>query len=524
MKQFYKIALMFVIGTALNFTYGQVQVNINDVMVNYQTTVTNCNTIDFGTTTNNNLSFSVTLIKPSNMVVGTGTLKVMFKYDYSYSGSQIGAIVSIPDNWSNNTQIGATINADIFASNIKVSGSSVYVEYESSGGVKYTSCEYPLIKTPPPTFTLSSSVNSIDCGTSTPVAFTITNVHNSPGYWEYLWNVGSGWNMSGTFTTTTNTISLIPVSYPLGQVKVTPIRNNHYYSQLSKSIGLNSFRPSISFQGNTVFCSTGTYTVDLSGVPSNVITNWSISANNTANIVSSTNTSVTINVYSNTGKFDLTANVVNSCGQSRTFSRRFWVGAPRIYHDNDFFDADLGTPESMILCQNYLHDDNNKKTIFTNGLDLGSQWEFQSLSNNFYWSRDNNVIYFRPYQLGAISFKVRVSNSSCGWSDWVTYNMTVISCTPFNPPSMKSLSQKTYKAYPNPSNDVVYIELKDTENPPLAETRITGKLYDLMGNLKSNVQIINNQAMFSVQGLNTGIYVLRIDIDGTIESHNIAVE
>lgn len=46
-----------------------------------------------------------------------------------------------------------------------------------------------------------------------------------------------------------------------------------------------------------------------------------------------------------------------------------------------------------------------------------------------------------------------------------------------------------------------------------------------MGNLKSTVQIINNQATFSVQGLNTGVYLLKIYIDGQeTETHNIAVQ
>lgn len=77
------------------------------------------------------------------------------------------------------------------------------------------------------------------------------------------------------------------------------------------------------------------------------------------------------------------------------------------------------------------------------------------------------------------------------------------------------------------SNDVVYIDSVDNEYQSMAatmtESSITGELYDLMGNLKSTVQIINNQASFSVQGLNTGIYALRIDINGTIESHTVVV-
>jgi hypothetical protein len=40
---------------------------------------------------------------------------------------------------------------------------------------------------PPPTFTLSSSTTSIDCNSTAPITFTITNVNNSPGTLTYNW-------------------------------------------------------------------------------------------------------------------------------------------------------------------------------------------------------------------------------------------------------------------------------------------------------------------------------------------------
>lgn len=528
MKQFYKIALMFVIGTTLNFTYGQVQVTINDVMVNSQTTVTNCNTIDFGTTTNNTLSFYFTLKKPLTMSVGHSKLKVMLR-PYPTSEYMLTEINILPDYWSdynNESRFDGTITANVSASSVAVSGSSVYLEFESYSNIKYSSCQYPIIKTPVPTFTLSSSVNSIDCGTSTPVAFTVTNVHNSPGYWEYLWNVGSGWNMSGMFTTTTNTISLTPVSYPLGQVKVTPIRNNHYYSQLSKSIGLNSFNAVISFQqGESISCSSGgVYIFNLSGVESNYTTNWSVS-NNLANIISSTNSSVTLQV-NNSGGFNIIAYVSNSCGQTKRVTKSVWTGIPEVSYPPSCFQPQIGE-DCFQMCRSIHLSMDNKVEVDVKGLNLISNyldWEWEKLTSNFDWTTDNNIAYLQPYQVGNISFRVRAKNI-CGWSDWLYYQISVINCGS-GPGGMFSMSeqQSFYKVYPNPSNDVVYIELEDSENPPFVENQITGKLYDLMGNLKSNVQIINNQAIFSVQGLNTGIYVLRIDIDGTIEIHNIAVE
>lgn len=81
-----------------------------------------------------------------------------------------------------------------------------------------------------------------------------------------------------------------------------------------------------------------------------------------------------------------------------------------------------------------------------------------------------------------------------------------------------------YIVYPNPANNVVHIEWKDNKSKLLKDISVTGELFDLMGQSKSIVQIIDQKATFSVKGLNKGIYVLKIYINGRIESHLIAVE
>ncbi len=58
-----RILLMIIAIFSIN-TFGQTT-TINSVYVNNQTTVTNCNLIDIGTTTSNNLTFYFTLSKPT---------------------------------------------------------------------------------------------------------------------------------------------------------------------------------------------------------------------------------------------------------------------------------------------------------------------------------------------------------------------------------------------------------------------------------------------------------------------------
>lgn len=89
---------------------------------------------------------------------------------------------------------------------------------------------------------------------------------------------------------------------------------------------------------------------------------------------------------------------------------------------------------------------------------------------------------------------------------------------------LRVANNNLFKIYPNPSNDIVNIEVRDTSNLPEKGALISGELFDMMGQPKSKVEIINNKATFSVSGLNKGIYVLKIYINDVIENHQIAVE
>lgn len=61
-------------------------------------------------------------------------------------------------------------------------------------------------------------------------------------------------------------------------------------------------------------------------------------------------------------------------------------------------------------------------------------------------------------------------------------------------------------------------------NQPEKEAKISGELFDLMGQSKSKVVIIDNKATLSVVGLNKGIYVMKIFMNDQTESHQIIVE
>lgn len=126
--------------------------------------------------------------------------------------------------------------------------------------------------------------------------------------------------------------------------------------------------------------------------------------------------------------------------------------------------------------------------------------------------RNNCILKLLNY--GSTGVRVRARNSGCGWGRWeyLTFNIS---------PSIGG--QTVYRVFPNPATDIVNVDLENPEVIPSTTDIITGELFDLMGYSKGEVSINNNQATFSVSGLNTGIYVLKIFINGVPESHQIAV-
>ena len=144
-------------------------------------------------------------------------------------------------------------------------------------------------------------------------------------------------------------------------------------------------------------------------------------------------------------------------------------------------------------------------------------WEWEPLDNLINVNYAGNKGQVVPLQVGSSNFRVRAKNT-CGWSDWIYYYGFDITDCPFN-----FRTSTIYTVYPNPSNDIVNIELKDSKIKP-SKTIITGELFDVMGQSRRKVAIKNNRASLSVSGLQKGIYILKINIDGKVEDHQVIVE
>lgn len=274
--------------------------------------------------------------------------------------------------------------------------------------------------------------------------------------------------------------------------------------------------------GPETLCTSATY----SGPNGGTFSNWTITQG--ANLVTLTGngtSNITLTALANVfGQVTLTYNTGDNgarCGNI-TLTKTIWVGLPQF---NEFTFGSGLSQNPCIAPIDCLTSGLPSTEIFASFSGL-STIEFNN-NANWEWVRYNNFIFLNssrnraticPLAIGNSGFKVRVKNA-CGWSEWVDYpSFDITSCS-----DNGIFSSNIYTVYPNPSQDIVTIDLRDQNNQPDNTKKITIELFNILGITKSKIQINNNKATFSVAGLTKGIYVLKIYINDQVESHQIAV-
>jgi hypothetical protein len=168
---------------------------------------------------------------------------------------------------------------------------------------------------------MSATPNSITCGSTVPVTFTI-NPPSISGITGYTWNLGNAnnWFYQGSpaqpsITTLSNTITLTPVcgakiASPTGVVNVSNSGNNCNLNIPAAAFTIAT--PSLSIQGSPVICS-GTQNYALMGFPCNATNIWSIEpSSGVASLNSNTGANTSISRLS-VGNILLNAKVT-ACG------------------------------------------------------------------------------------------------------------------------------------------------------------------------------------------------------------------
>ncbi len=274
--------------------------------------------------------------------------------------------------------------------------------------------------------------------------------------------------------------------------------------------------------GNETLCTAGVFSVPSGGTTYT----WSITEGSYLVSLSGNDLPAVTLTNNNAGSGYVTLLVTygNTICGNLTLTKRIWVGKPVVNLPMDCWNSTPTTPNCFSICQQIEMTTSNYVFVEAQGLDAISNqydsWEWQKITDNFDLSPYANSAYINPLSylqpVGYLGYRVRVKNA-CGWSDWFENYLAVDDCS-------NGGGQNRYSVFPNPSKDIINIELTDKTNMPNTKSEITGELFDIMGQSKRKVQIKNNTASLPVAGLAKGIYVLNITIDGKVEGHQVIVE
>lgn len=185
---------------------------------------------------------------------------------------------------------------------------------------------------PAPSFTLTPSSQTISCGSSVPLTFTVTgsNIPNGATV-SYNWNLGAnnGWNHNGSaapstiMSGATNSLTLTPVCGTVqNNISVTATVNGTNYNTNSTAISYS--QPSLSIIGNSSLCN-GSADYIINGLVCNSSVVWTAPPSNLATLSSFTTSPTTLTYGGSSGNFTLTANVT-SCGVTNPVTLPVRVG------------------------------------------------------------------------------------------------------------------------------------------------------------------------------------------------------
>lgn len=496
-------------------SYAQITTTIDQIFVNSQTTVTNCSTINFGSTQSNSLTFYYTLSKGSSQAVGDGTVTIYLKFSSS-SNPTLKTSVNIPASFWSPTQYQNTIACNIAESEVQVSGSSIYIEFNN--GSQYKSCEYPITKTQVPIFTLSPISTTVGCGSTSQYTFSVANVYNSPGTLTYLWST-SGW--SGTVNSSLSSVTLTPSSLTSlpSNVTVTPYLNGVAQPTKTCTVTRAPFSSNATISGSSTLCSSSTYTINglLAGQS---VTSWSLSNPAKATLSGTTGNSTTVTKIGD-GSVTLTATITNSCNQTTTKSINLLLGTTNppspISGPTSVATGALVTYSvpSVPGATSYLWYLPYPYDTVTNFNYSGQRWQKRTNS-----SSSNSIQVFTG--LGGISGLIQVmAVNGCGTSGARTLNVAHGGGGGAIPRMALPDKNTAIKIYPNPATNIVNLELDQNIKP---DSNVKALLLDSQGTELKNVEIVNSTAKINVENLPSGFYVVSLNIDGKIENHKLYIE
>ncbi len=267
--------------------------------------------------------------------------------------------------------------------------------------------------------------------------------------------------------------------------------------------------------GFQTICLTATYSLPTAA---GTIYNWTVVQNNGSLVsVAGANTpNVTLTrVNALNGSITLNLTITSPCGTSN-FTRNIWVGLP-----TNNYTVTRYNKCNFQLSPRY----NDPSATYL--------WEYVSGTggaidpNEMFINQMGNNVSFDVYENFTVTFQLTVTNPCGTIVSNITETYLVNSDPPYcarRRPAPTTQNDTFFRSYPNPTNNIINIELKTQDLKPNPNSIINAELYNMMGEVKRNVLINNNTATVDVIGLLKGIYILKISVDGVTESHQVAIQ
>ncbi len=330
-------------------------------------------------------------------------------------------------------------------------------------------------------------------------------------------------------SSTTNSITLTPNSATslVSSVSVFPVIDGVLQPTKTCTVNIAPFTTTATIAGTNLFCNTQTAsTFTISNPEPNSTVSWSSSNPAIASVSGASNSQVTLTSLLE-GSCYLNAEITNGCGQKTTITKLIGVGKPKF----DIAIQNTGGGRMDLILQG-LSSVNGGGTELS---DINAQnitsviWEIvSSIPSNCSTLSGSGKTARLLYSSSTCKTQVRATAiSSCGTTSvtrtFIGSGGGIQKLASKNKTKViDEQEQNAFTVYPNPSKDIVNIVL-NTSDKKTNQTH-QGQLINANGTVVKNIETINNDTTFSVQGLPKGIYILKILLDNQTENHRIIVE
>lgn len=299
-------------------------------------------------------------------------------------------------------------------------------------------------------------------------------------------------------------------------VSVTPYINGVPQPTKTCTVSRSEFTSIATISGSVSICTPATsssYSIANLGVGNTIA--WSSSNTAVATVSATTGNNITVNKVSD-GTFYLIARITNPCGQFVDIPKLVRFGGAPI-----FVVSSGWIPQQPNISRISMISVDPNIPLSAEGI-TATTW-IEKLANGTTRDCKTGTGLFTATVLYNSQYVTVTATNSCGTSTQVINILDLFGQGLKFIQSNTVSSKVLFKTFPNPSKGIINIEIENTELSTTTKN-IEAQLYDMMGQLRTKVEIIDNKATFNVRDYPKGLYFLKINIDGEIVTKQIIIE